>query len=87
MKISVVIPVYNSSEVLFKLQKNIDQVFSDINTDYQIVFVDDFSHDNTWEVIRAIKNQNSGKIVAIRLAKNFGQHNAIFCGLQYCTGD
>jgi glycosyltransferase involved in cell wall biosynthesis len=87
MKISIVIPVYNSSEVLFKLQKSIDQAFSDIKIDYQIVFVDDFSHDNSWEVIRAIKNQTPGKVTAIRMAKNFGQHNAIFCGLQYCTGD
>ncbi len=87
MKISVVIPVYNSSEVLFKLFESIDKVFSDLTIAYQIVFVDDYSDDNSWEKIRAIKNQNPGKIVAIRLAKNFGQHNAIFCGLQYCTGD
>ena len=86
-KISVVIPVYNASSVLYELQKKIESVFSEIATPYQLVFVDDCSKDDSWSVIKDIKSKFPDKITAIRLAKNFGQHNAISCGFHYCAGD
>jgi len=86
-KISVVVPVYNSGKVLNDLFEAIDKVFTGINTPFQLVLVDDCSQDNTWEVIKELKQCNPGKITAIGMAKNFSQHNAIFCGLHHCTGD
>lgn len=86
-KISVVIPVYNSSSLLVELSNRIDAVFTGINTPYQLVLVDDCSKDDSWDVIKDIKSKFPENITAIRLAKNFGQHNAIACGFHYCTGD
>jgi glycosyltransferase involved in cell wall biosynthesis len=86
-KISVVIPVYNASTVLYELQQKIDAVFKELNIPYQIVLVDDGSKDDSWKVIKDIKSKFQNNITAIRLAKNFGQHNAISCGFHYCTGD
>ena len=86
-KISVVVPAYNSGRVLNDLFVAIDKVFTSINTPYQLVLVDDCSQDNTWDVIKELKQRNPAKITAIGMAKNFSQHNAIFCGLHHCTGD
>jgi glycosyltransferase involved in cell wall biosynthesis len=86
-KISIVIPVYNSSSILKELFEAIDKVFSSSNMPYQLVLVDDCSTDNSWEVLTEIKRNNPGKVTAIRMAKNFSQHNAIFCGFHHCTGD
>ncbi|MGP8214212.1 MAG: glycosyltransferase family 2 protein [Bacteroidia bacterium] len=87
IKISVVVPVYNASKVLFELHERIKKTFSASQTPYQLIFVDDCSEDNSWDVIKEIKNRYPDEVLGIRLSKNFGQHNAIFCGFRYCTGD
>lgn len=85
---SVIIPVYNSMSSLDELYQRIDKVFKDINCSYEIVFVDDGSRDESWEMIRKIKNDaRSGNITGIKLSKNFGQHNAVFCGLENAGGN
>jgi glycosyltransferase involved in cell wall biosynthesis len=86
-KISVVVPVYNSASMLPELFAGIDKVLTGMNMPYQLVLVDDCSQDNSWDVIKEMKQNNGGKITAISMSKNFSQHNAIFCGLHHCTGD
>jgi glycosyltransferase involved in cell wall biosynthesis len=86
-KISVVVPVYNSAGTLKDLYESVDKVFASINMPYQLMFVDDCSQDNSWDTIKELKHNNPGKITAIGMAKNFSQHNAIFCGLHHVTGD
>lgn len=86
-KISIVVPVYNSSQVLNELHAQIEKALAEIQLPYQLILVDDYSQDNSWEVIKEIKAKNPGKVVGVRMAKNFGQHNAIFCGLRYVNGD
>jgi len=87
LKISVVVPVFNSAEVLKELHERVQKSLSKDGMDYQLILVDDYSADNSWDVIKEIKQQNPKNVVGVRMAKNFGQHNAIFCGLRYCTGD
>jgi glycosyltransferase involved in cell wall biosynthesis len=86
-KISVVVPVYNSASVLNELADVLEKCFATLNLSYQLVLVDDCSKDDSWKVIKEIKANNPGKVTAIRMAKNFSQHNAIFCGFRYCNGD
>ena len=86
-KISVVVPVYNSSKILYELQSQLEKACAELNLPYQLVLVDDYSYDDSWEIIKDIKSKRPTNVLAIRMAKNFGQHNAIFCGLRYCTGD
>lgn len=81
---AVVVPVYNSGQVIHTLFERLDTTLSSITERFQIVFVDDGSLDDSWEAIRELKRKNSAKIKGIRLAKNFGQHNATLCGIQHC---
>jgi undecaprenyl-phosphate 4-deoxy-4-formamido-L-arabinose transferase len=86
-KISVVVPVYNSAHVINDLFNSVDKALSGLGLTYQLVLIDDCSNDNSWEVIKELKNKHREKITAINMARNFSQHNAIFCGFHYATGD
>ena len=85
--ISIVVPVYNSFRTLHELFNRIDIVFKDLNKTYQLILIDDGSSDNSWSIIEQIKKSNSDKVLAVKFGKNYGQHNAILCGFNYCLGD
>jgi polyisoprenyl-phosphate glycosyltransferase len=85
--ISIVVPVYNSSATLNELQFQIDAAMTKMQLSYKLILVDDGSEDTSWEVIKELKNKNPEKIIAIKMAKNFGQHNALFCGMHHAKGD
>ena len=82
---SVVIPVYNSEESLEELCRRIHSVFDLLKESYEIILVDDSSKDNSWNVMNSLRDKNSN-IKIVQLMSNFGQHNAILCGLSYITG-
>ncbi len=86
MKVSIVIPVYNGSKSIKELCCRIDTVLSANDWAYEIVLVDDCSRDNSWEVMEEI-NRSEPRVKIIQLMKNFGQHNAILCGLNDAEGD
>lgn len=83
-KYSLVIPVYNSQDSLEKLYGEIDAC---LNDKYQIIFVDDYSSDKSWDILLKLKASNPSDIVLVSLANNFGQHAALFCGLMYTEGE
>lgn len=86
-KVSFIIPCYVSGKVIHLTVKEIiDTMTKNIDYDYEIILINDFSPDNTFEVIRELCNK-SDKIIGINLAKNFGQHSAIMAGFHYVTGD
>jgi len=85
-KISIVIPVYNSSLNLKNLIDSLHLVLKDNFAAYEVVLVDDMSTDDSWNVISELCMTYSW-IKAIRLRLNIGQHNAIQTGLYYTTGD
>ena len=84
---SVIVPVFNSQDSLEELFIRINATFEKLNRNFEVIFVEDSGYDNSWEVLKNIADHNSDKVIAIQLAKNFGQHNAIFCGLNYSKGD
>ena len=84
---TVVVPVYNSAGTLVELCNRIKATFDDMRTTFEIILVNDFSSDNSWEVIRGIKQNFADKLVAIHLRRNFGQHKALLCGFQYSRGE
>lgn len=85
-KISIVVPVYYNSDTLELLYEDMkEKVLSKIG-DYEIVFVDDGSGDNSWEIIQKIAAKDPN-VVATKLSRNFGEHAAILAGLSVCTGD
>lgn len=85
-KISIVIPVYKSPDSLIELHTRLKNTLSEITSDYEIIFVNDGSPFNDWEIIKEISNRDKN-VKGINLSRNFGQHNAITAGLQNVTGD
>jgi glycosyltransferase involved in cell wall biosynthesis len=89
MKISVVVPVYNNAPTLSKLVEQINKVHLDKFSQYdlQLVFVDDGSLDDSWEVMSKLSNDANYEFKAIKLSRNFGQVNAIIAGYDAALGD
>jgi polyisoprenyl-phosphate glycosyltransferase len=82
---SVVIPVYNSEKTIGEVVRRTEEVFKKLEGSYEILLVDDCSRDRSWEVLKNIHHDNP-KIRIFHLIRNFGQHNAIICGFNHCTG-
>lgn len=78
--ISVVVPIYNDSEVIHELIKRLSPVLESITADYEIILVDDGSRDDSWLRMLAVRQANAS-IKAVRLSRNFGQQSAIAAGL------
>ncbi len=85
-KISIVVPVYYNSDTLEMLYADMKEKILGIIGDYEIVFVDDGSGDNSWEIMNKLRTQDDN-IVCVRLSRNFGEHAALLAGLSVCTGD
>lgn len=86
IKISVVIPVYNSTQTLRELRERLVKVLGDlVGESYEIVFVNDGSTDSSWDLLNEMASA-SDKIVAVNLTRNFGQHNALMCGFSQARG-
>lgn len=85
-KLSIVVPVYYNSDTLELLYEDMKKkIFGEIG-DYEIVFVDDGSGDNSWEIMNKIKEQDEN-VKCVKLSRNFGEHAALLAGLSVCTGD
>ena len=86
--VSIVVPVYGSTESLEKLAAGIDAVFHDIEFDYELIFVDDASPNanQTWKTLERLNSQY-GAIKCFRLMRNFGQQAATLCGIKHAQGD
>jgi undecaprenyl-phosphate 4-deoxy-4-formamido-L-arabinose transferase len=82
--ISVVIPVYNSEDNLNELTTRLGEVLKDEAAKYELILVDDGSHDGSWKRIRQLAKKNIW-IRGIRLMRNYGQHNALLCGLRQAS--
>jgi len=86
-KYSLVIPVFNTGKELFRLHKEIVDSLAE-KIDLEIIYVDDYSQDDSWNILKEIKrNDENNQIKIIRLGKNFGQHAATLCGIENSTGD
>ena len=83
---SIVVPVYNSSESLEELFLRTEKTITGLGKTFEVIFVDDASMDNSWEILCSLQKRYSEKIIAIRLARNFGQHNATICGIANASG-
>ena len=86
MKLSIVIPIYNSSKIIHKLINQLNsKIDNKIIRKFEIILINDCSNDDSWTVIKKISKNNS-KIRGINLQENYGQHSAIFAGLKFARG-
>jgi len=79
--VSVVVPVYNSERGLAALIERLAPVLAASAREYEAVLVDDGSRDASWAVIRELSRANPW-VRGLRLMRNFGQHNALLCGIR-----
>lgn len=85
-KLSIIVPVYWNEDTLMDLYEDLKTKVLGIVTNYELVFVDDGSGDNSWSVINEIKAKDTN-VIAVKLSRNFGEHAALLAGLNVCTGD
>lgn len=85
-KLSIVVPVYFNADTLEMLYEDMKAKILGQLGDYEIVFVDDGSGDNSWEVMNSIREKDCN-VKCVKLSKNFGEHAALLAGLSVCTGD
>lgn len=86
-KLSVVIPVYYNADNLPPLYADMkEKLIDQIDFDYELIFVDDGSGDNSYQVMQQLARQDE-HIRIFRLSRNFGSDAAVLCGLCQATGD
>ncbi len=86
MNLSIVIPLLNEEESLLELHDWITTVMQANNFSYEIIFIDDGSTDNSWEIIERLSAQNSN-VKAIHFLKNFGKSQALHAGFAKASGE
>ncbi|NNL64760.1 MAG: glycosyltransferase family 2 protein [Myxococcales bacterium] len=87
MDVSVVIPVYRSSATIRDVATRVMAVLAGEGLRHELILVDDGSPDDSWDVLAALHAEHPDRVVAIQLMRNFGQHNALMCGLRRARGD
>jgi len=84
--LSVVIPVFNSSEIIGDLVAQLAQTLPPLTDDYEVILIDDGSQDTSWEKI-GHASQKHPWLKGIKLMRNYGQHNALLCGIRAAQND
>lgn len=82
--LDIVVPCYNEEEMLPIFYRELSNNLKNIN--WNVIFINDGSNDNTLEVIKKLKN-SYGNVKYISFSRNFGKESAIYAGLDYSTGD
>lgn len=83
--VSVVVPVYNSAATVPVLLQRLRSALRDVAGGFEIILVDDGSADASWEAMCEQQRAAPSEVVAIQLMRNYGQHNALMCGLNACS--
>jgi undecaprenyl-phosphate 4-deoxy-4-formamido-L-arabinose transferase len=79
--ISVIVPVYNSEVSLPDLVRRLEPVLKVTAGEYELVLVNDGSRDRSWAIIQKLATENRW-VHGINLMRNYGQHNALLCGIR-----
>ena len=86
MDISVIIPLFNEEESLPELFSWIKKVMDTNNFTYEVIFVNDGSTDNSWNVIEKLSSENK-EVKGIKFRRNYGKSPALFFGFKEADGD
>lgn len=85
-KISVVVSVYNEELALNKFYEETVRVLEGLSWDYELIFVNDGSQDDSCQIMSGLAHQNH-KVKTINFSRNFGHEAAMIAGIDYSTGD
>lgn len=79
--VSIVIPVYNAERSLHNLYDQLIRAMEAATSQFEIIMVEDHGTDNSWNIISKLAEQDE-RVHAIRLSRNYGQQNALLCGIR-----
>lgn len=85
IQISIVVPLFDEAESLPELHQWIKRVMDENNFTYEVIFVDDGSKDNSWEIIEELKSKNP-EVKGIKFQRNYGKSAALHVGFQATNG-
>ena len=85
MDLSVIIPLYNESESLNELNQTIVDSLNGKNLDFEIIYIDDGSTDNSWSVIKDLSHNNC--VSGLRFQRNYGKSMALLAGFKRALGN
>ena len=85
-QLSVVIPIFGCAMSIIELTKRIKSSIEGISPNFEIIYVNDRSLDNSWNIIGELAKSDQ-RIKGVLLSRNFGQHAAITAGLEHSNGD
>jgi glycosyltransferase involved in cell wall biosynthesis len=87
MKLSVIIPVFNEEATLVELKEKLISSLSSLKYNWEIIFIDDGSQDESPSILEAFANQYPERITSVLFRRNFGQTAAIGAGIDYSSGE
>lgn len=87
MKLSLVVPCYNEEESVHLFQDAVIEAFSDCGYDYEIIFVNDGSRDNTLFQLKKIFSAQRCPVKVVSFSRNFGKESAIYAGMVQASGE
>lgn len=85
MNFSIVVPIYNEEDSIQELHRALAAALDPVDTDYEIILVDDGSTDGSFSALQTIA-ANDGRVKVIRLRRNFGQTAAMSAGFDAASG-
>lgn len=84
--VSVVIPIYNAELTLRDLYDQLMPAMEELTQRFEVVMVEDCGHDRSWDIIREL-SANDERVHGIKLTRNYGQQNALLCGIRAARHD
>lgn len=88
MKLSLVVPCYNEQDNIELFYEETVKAFKDVSFDYEFIFVNDGSRDNTLKKLKKLYNEKTeSDITVVSFSRNFGKESAIYAGIKNCDGD
>lgn len=85
MQLSIIIPLFNEEESLEELNEAIEKVVSNMDIDYEVIYIDDGSTDNSWNIITNL-SETSFNLKGIKFLRNFGKSQALCAGFDAALG-
>lgn len=86
MTVSIIVSVFNEFPNIREVYRQIVAVLSELSLEYELIFVDDGSKDDSFGIVKSICEENS-RVVAVKLSRNFGHEYAMQAGLGWAKGD
>lgn len=85
-QLAVVVPAYNESEGLREFQRRLGLVFDSLDLDCSVLYVDDGSRDDTWDVMESLRTTDP-RVATLKLSRNFGKELALTAGIDHVDAD